>query len=253
MPPEADETKTDPPSPGMSEEDVGRIVNAAVTSQLKRILPTAVTEALGAAKLPDLIAQQFAALKGADDGASDGEGQKAKPGTKSDLERTVQDLAAKLEASEKKTQAAEQARIETEQARKLDAATTAFRSSLSTKLRPELLDVAVTYWGSAQKRLTLSPDGEPMLRVKRAPYKGAPEADEDLPLAEAIPILLSSDEAKAFIPAPSAQPGGHGGAPRNVQRGSDGMPRYDAPAVTDEEKARRTLETESALKARHNL
>ena len=41
--------------------------------------------------------------------------------------------------------------------------------------------------------------------MKRAPYKGAPPVDEDLPLAEAIPLWLATDDVKPFLPAP----GGH--------------------------------------------
>lgn len=253
MPNEEDpnKPKQDPPPSGMTEEDVGRIVNAAVTSQLKRLLPAAVTEAISGMKLPEMISAQVAAMK--DPGEEEPTSGKPKNQPKSELEKQLQELAAKLEASEKATKEAERLRIETEQARRLDAGTTAFRTALSSKLRPELLDVGVSHWGTVQKRLTVNDDGTVLIRVKRAPYKGAPEQDEDLPLAEALPILLASEEAKPFLPPPAPIPGAGGGAPRNLQRGPDGMPRYDTPATTDEEKARRALEKENALRAQLNL
>jgi hypothetical protein len=168
MPTEDNDPTQNPP--GLSEEDVGKIVNAAVTSQLNRALPKAL-EAAGL-KLPELIQAQLAAIKPPE--SPDDPAKPGKPGTKSDLEKTVQELAKKLEDAEKATKEAERQRIEAEQARRHDAAVTAFRSALQPKIRQELLDVAVSHWGSTEKRLTLSEDGSPLLRVKRAPYKGAP-------------------------------------------------------------------------------
>jgi hypothetical protein len=43
--------------------------------------------------------------------------------------------------------------------------------------------------------------------VKHAPYKGADEVEENLPLDKAIPILLASDSAKPFLPAPAPSGG----------------------------------------------
>lgn len=254
----------DPPgSGGLTEEDVGRIVNAAVTSQLKRMLPQAVTEAIGGLKLGETInAQIKAALEasgGAGGGGDDGGG---KPGGKpaktpdNEYERKLKELADKLEATERKAQEEARLRSETEQARRQDAAMAQFRSALSSKLRPEMVDIALPHWATVQQRLKVGDDGAALLRVKRAPYKGAPEVDEELPLPEAIPILLATEEAKLFMPPPGGGSNGTpkpGGAPRNVPRDADGVPRYDAPATTDDEKARRSLEREAALRARLNL
>jgi len=194
-----DKAKQDPPPPAaITEEDVGRIVNSAVTSQLKRLLPTAISEAIGGLKLDEQISAALAKIQPPPTDDKD----KQKAGSKTDLEKRLEEMALKLEASEASRLAAEKQRIDTEQARKLDAANTALRAALQPKLRPELLEVAASHWGTVQGRLKLAEDGSPLLRVKRSPYKGAPEQDEDLPLADAIPYLLASEEAKAFLPAP---------------------------------------------------
>lgn len=242
-----DKTKQDPPPAGITEEDVGRIVNSAVTSQLKRLLPTAIGEAMGGLKLDEQIAAAIAKVSPPppDDPKDKGKG------TKTDLEKRLEEMATKLETSEKRASDAEKLRLETEQARRLDAGTTAFRSALQAKLRPELLDVAVSHWGATQQRLKLAEDGSPLLRVKRAPYKGAPEQDEDLPLDQAIPILLAAEEAKPFLPAPAPLPGRGGGAPRSSV--TDGLTRFDTPANTDEERAQRAATREQEIKTRLGL
>lgn len=243
-----DDTKQDPPThAGLSEEDVGRIVNAAVTSQLKRLLPASISEAMGGLKFDDQI---NAALAKIQEKPADPPGS-PKPANKSDLEKQLQELSAKLEAADAARAAADKARVETEQARQFDAANTAFRAALQPKLRPELLDVAVSHWGSTQKRLKLDEAGSPVLRVKRAPYKGAPEQDEDLPIAEALPLLLASEEAKPFLPAPAPMPGRGGTGPRPT--GSNGIPSYDAPANSDEERAQRVMAKEAAIRAKFNI
>lgn len=202
---------------GLSEEDVGRVVNAAVTSHLKRALGPAITEAFGGLKLDDKIAELIAkAVPKPKDGEGEGAGTGGK-GKQTDLEKQFADLSAKLEATEKRATDAERSRIETEQKSKFDNAFTSFRNLVQPKLKPEFLDVVVPHWARTEGRLKVGDDGAATLRVKRAPYKGAPEQDEYLPLEEAVPILLASAEAKAFLPAP-------GSDGRDGTKGNSGRP-----------------------------
>ncbi len=197
----------DGPKP-LSEEDVGRIVNSAVTAQLKRALGPAVTEAIGGLKLNEQIAEAIGKLQPVKvDTPKDVDDDPDKPGriTTKELQRQLTGLQEKLDASEKKAQDLDRQRIEIEQRSRFDAAKNAFRAGVQPKVKPELLDPFVDYLAHVKGVLKVDDTGNPTLTVKRAAYKGAPMTDEDLPLAEAIPLLLATDEAKPFLPAP----GGH--------------------------------------------
>lgn len=209
----------------LTEEDVGKFVNAAVTSQLKRLLPQAVTEAFSALKLEDKIGEAIAKLKPASDPGGGGDGDKGDKGGKGkvekdpELQRQFAELNAKLETSEKLRLEAEQKGKDAEQKRQFDNAFGSFKGMLSTKVRAELLDVAAAHFARTEERLKVGDDGSVTLRVKKAPYKGAPEADEHVSLDEGVPLLLASNEAKAFLPAPG---GDNNGKKPNFSRQSGG-------------------------------
>ena len=192
----------------LTEEDVGRIVNSAVTAQLKRSLPQAVTEAVTGLKLDEQIGAAVAKLQSPKlEPPAGGEGDDGGSGrvTTKDLQKQITTLSEKLEASEKKATAADQQRVEIEQRVRFDRGLTAFRSGVQQHVKSDLLDVFVEHHGRTKGRLKVDENGNATLTVKKPPYKGAPPVDEDLPLAEAIPLLLASEEAKPFLPAP----GGH--------------------------------------------
>jgi hypothetical protein len=224
---------------------IGQIVNQAVTSQLKRGLGPAIGEALKATKWDEVLAPSVNGLldkyldgvPNPDDG--DGDTDPApkpgktgkKSGNDSALEAQLQKLATELETERKARQAAETARTDAEQKRLLDGANTAFRNALQPKLRPDLLDVAVGHFGSGLK---VGEDGSALLRVKKAPYKGAPEEDMDLPLGEALPILLAAENMKPFLPAP--------GAPSDPKRGGGPRDHHNpGPAPTGNDPASKTI------------
>lgn len=247
MPDPESKAETKPEStPGMSEEDVGRIVNAAVTSQLKRLLGPAITEAIGGLKLDKQIAAEVAKLKpeqAPEPKPSDG----GKPDPKvAALEATVQELKAKLAADAEETKKLQQA------SRDKDALA-ALKSALGPLVRPEALDIAASHLFVAQKRVTVDEQGNPLISVRKSAYAGAAEEDVQMPLADGVQHWIKSPEGKFFAPAPSA--GGQdtkgGGAPRRVNVGSDGLPRYEQPAATDAEKIRRVQEREQAIRAKY--
>lgn len=221
----------------LTEEEVGRIVNAAVTSQLNRAIPKALGDALGKLDLKGQIAEAVKELvpqlappqKGDGSGGGDGKGHQVSE-VEAKLQKQLEAIATELEKEKKARQDAEQARIEAENQRKRDAALTAFRSGVAAKIKPELQDVFVEHFGS--RRLKLAEDGTPLLTVRRAPYKGAPEEDMDLPLEEALPIFLASKEVQPFLPAPGGQQGADGrGNQRRV------APRVPGNGASDTEKA----------------
>lgn len=203
---------------GFSEEQqaaIGSIVNSAITNHLKRSLGPQIAEALKATKWDEMLGPSVTGLidkyledlpdpdaAPEDDQADPKSGKRpGKRGADSAVEQQLQKLATDLENERKARSAAEQATKEAEQKRLMESANTAFRNALQPKLRADLLDVAVGHFGHALK---VAEDGSPLLRVKRAPYKGAPEVDDDVALAEALPILLASESMKPFLPAPGA-------------------------------------------------
>jgi hypothetical protein len=218
---------------------IGQTVNSAITTHLKRSLPGAVAEGFKSLNLGETIAAEVAKLapaKPAEGGGDDdkGKGGKGKSSTDPAIEQQLKDLATKLEASENARIAADKARVDAEQKRLLDGAATQFRNGLQPKLRSELLDVAVGHFG---KDLKLAEDGSPLIRVKRAPYKGAPEQDEDVPLAEGLPLLLASEGMKPFLPPPGGANHKGGGAP-GPQGGYGGAPAIDSKDPLDRVAAR---------------
>lgn len=184
--------------------DVTAIVNSAVTSQLKRLLPKAIGEAIGGLKLDEQIAVAIEKLKPAPEQEPEKKGE-------SEIEKRLAALTSKLEAETKARREAEQRSVEADEKRRFDGAKVALRNSLQPKVKPELLDV-LTDNLALSGRLKLTDEGA-TLRVKHSPYKGEPESDLDLPLADAVTAFLASNESKPFLPAPGGQP--VGGAPQN--------------------------------------
>ena len=194
----------------LTEEDIGKIVNAAVTSQLKRAIPNAIAESLKtvdwSGTLGTIVDEKLKTFQPpAPEKGQESEGSKADP----KIEAQLRAMSEKLEASERRAKEAEDARAQVELQRQRDAGISAFRSKVSEKVRPELLDVFVEHF--AGKRLELDEKGNPLFSVKRSPYRGAPEEDVKLSLEEAIPILLTSKEVSPFLPAPGGQQGNGAG------------------------------------------
>lgn len=187
---------------------IGQTVNSAITAHMKRSLPGAVAEGLKTLNIGETIAAEVAKLvpkpAASDDNTDDGKPKPKGNGKDSALELKITELATKLEQSEAKALAADKARIDAENTRKMDAALTTFRNTLQPKVREDLLDVAVGHFG---RGIQLAEDGTPLMRIKRAPYKGAPEQDEDAPLTDAVAHLLGTDAMKPFLPAPGGNKG----------------------------------------------
>lgn len=196
---------------GISEEDVGKIVNAAVTNQLNRALPKAIGEAIPKAMTEALKGVDWGGvvggiveekIKGLEPPKNDGETSKPDPKITT-LEQQIKALAERAEASDKRATAAEEARAAAETQRLRDAGIAAFRSAVSTKVNPAMLDVFVEYF--AGKKLTLDEKGNPVLAIRKAQYKGGPEEEVNVSLEEGVTHLLASKEVFPFLPAPGGQ------------------------------------------------
>jgi hypothetical protein len=238
----------DPPKPLFSEEQlaaIGQTVNAAVTSHLKR--QPALAEQLKGVDWKGLIGPVVTELIPKPDdsgsGGGSGDGGKAKGGKAASddaVARQLQELATKLEASETARKEEARLRAESETNRKLDAAKLKLRSGLADKLAPGMTDIAIDHLTLVQGRLKVDEQGNALFRVKRAPYKGAPEADEDIALEEAIPVLLEEPGMKLFRAAPKPTGGGGPPGPRVPGSGGGGQPLSGDPAT-------RTLQQFEAL------
>lgn len=229
----------------LTEEDVGRMVNAAITSHLKRSQTETnklITESIAGLKIDDKLSELVKQIKPVVEPDKDPSGKKG------EMERQLQDLASKLELSEKRAQAAESARIEADNKRRFDNAMVEFRSMLQPKVRGELLNVAANNWALIEQRLKVAEDGSSTLRIKRSQYKGGPEQEEDIPLVEAVPILLASADAKPFLPAPSGGQQERPGAPnaRPPRTPAAGNQNPSAADTSDAAKAQAVLDSLAA-------
>ncbi|HEU4544366.1 MAG TPA: hypothetical protein VFR23_24760 [Jiangellaceae bacterium] len=245
----------DPAKPFTEEQQaaIGAAISGALKSEGKRLVASAVGEALKGMNwaetlnLDEAIGGKLEKLL-ADTEAESGDKSNApaKPDPKvSALEAKVQELTAKLAAD------ADERKKLVEESRAKDAKA-ALRSALTPLVRAEALDIAVRDLFDAQKRVTFDDQGNPLMKVRKAAYAGGSEEDVEMPLSDAAQHWIKTQEGKFFAPPPvgGGDPKG-GGAPRRVNTGSDGMPRYDQPATTDAEKIRRAEERATALQAKY--
>lgn len=238
--------------------ELAKIVNAAVTSHVKRGLGPAIAEAIKGVnwgetlKLDEVLDGKLAKLledtEGDDAGGKGGQ-QPAKPDPKvAALEAKLADVTKKLEAEAAERQKAVQ------EGRDKDARA-ALRSALTPLVRPEALDIAVRDLFDGQKAVTLDEQGNPLIKVRRKDYAGAEEV-VDMPLSDGVGHWIKTNEGKFFAPPPNGggtDPKGGRGPQRGApQLGRDGLPHYEQPATTDAEKLRRAEERQAAYLARMN-
>lgn len=235
----------------LSEEEVGKLVNAsvnaAVTSHLKRSLGPAITEALGSLKLDEKIA---AALKAqpAPEPQPGGQNEPPKPDPR------IAALEARYADLEKHYKAEQEARTAAE----LKSRETAARGALRTALEPHItgaqLDIASRYLFDAQQFVTFDDDGTPLVKSKRAPMRGMPEEEVLLPIADGVNEWLKSEEAKIFLPPPKPLQGKQTpGAPtlRGAPRPQPDPNRSDADS--EDEKLQRAYQREQELAQRYGI
>lgn len=218
--------------------DIGNIVNAAVTSQLKRHLGPAI-EAATKPLLEKLAAVQTPPPAG-DEGDDKKKGKQtpemlAMAKKLEEMEKTIADRDQKVAAAEKRAQE--------------QKAFTDLRGALEGKVRPELLDFVASHLFQVDKRIEFDDAGNPLFKTSRVPYQGAEPEEALLPLKSGVEEFLKGESAKAFLPAPSA---GSGAGPLPKRPASTPSGGFDPSktGTSDADKSRRAMEREQAAKAR---
>lgn len=219
-------------------QQVAEIVNAAITSHMKRQpdVSKVVAQALDEFKksLPTALAEETPSGKG---GKTESNAQMAA-------------LQAKLDEMSKAVTSANDARLAAEKQQRQDRAFSEVKSALAGKVRPEAInDVADLL--QARGRIELDENGTPFLKVKRAPAPGLQEEDTLMPLTDGIDAYLKKDGA-IFVPAPNGsqpvvQPRGSRMPTTTIPKGA--IPKYEGEATTDAEKIQRAMDMEVALRA----
>jgi hypothetical protein len=218
----------------VTHEDVAAMVTGAVKRQMKSF-----SDDFSQFKtsFPDLISEALKAK--APEAAPAGDG-------KSKADPEVAALKQKLIEFEKLNKEERTKREAAEERARLDSGKSALKNALLSQVRPEMVDVVTDLLFDARKRVTFDENGRPLFSVRQAPMPGMSEEDTPMPLADGLSHWLKSDEAKHFLPAPT--PNGaqspQAGRPKPFQ-----APKYDSPARSDEEKARRALEREQLFNA----
>lgn len=220
-------------------EEVGNIVNAAVTNHLKRALPKEF-ETLRTGFVAELDKKLGELAKAKESAVPE---DKGKPSPEvaalqtrlAELERTNKEFADKADKAEK--------------ARREEAAFGSLRAALGKSVRPEMLEIA-TKVVRADGLISFDESGQPLFRVRRSPGAGMPEEDQNLPLADGIAHFLKSKDAAPFLPPPKPAPGNGGGAPRPTFNGGTPPNGDRPPPKTDAERIARAAEQEAEIRAR---
>ena len=248
-------------APAFSEEQqkaMGQTVNAAVTSQLKRLLGPAVADAIKGInwgetlKLDETLDAKLAKIL-EDNPEPSGGNDPPKPDNRPDPKLAA--LEAQIaELKNENKRSADEAKAAKEQARN-EKAYADLKGILGNHVRADALEIAASQLAIVQKRLAFDEQGNALFTVKKAPYAGAADEEVQMTLADGVAHWIKTDEGKFFAPAPGSQqqqqrqgpPGPRGG----MARGADGMPVYSTPATTDAERIRRADEQAQALAAKY--
>lgn len=218
---------------------ITQVVNAAITSHLKRQpdVKQLITEALSNYKPP------------VSEPSSDEPGKKS---GKIDPQLTA--LQAKHEELIKALASAEEKRVAAERNARDNKAFSDLKSALTGKVRSGMEEAVAKLLYHVDKRTEIDEQGNVLLKVRRAPAQGFPEEDQLMPLTDGIEAYLKTKDAAPFIPAQasvdSKQPARGSRMPTPPPRQQS---KYDQPAKSDDEKIRRAMEAEAALKATGNF
>ena len=147
----------------------------------------------------------------------------------------------------------ERKRAEIERQARDERAYAELRSHLSG-VRPELQEVAARDLFHSQKRVVYDePSGRYLFKVTKAPAPGLQPEEMLLPIGDGVADWMKSKEAAGFIPAPTGSgPATGTRGPVNTSSGRDayGLPKWDKPASSENEKLQRAYEREQAIAAR---
>ncbi len=234
-----DPPKENEPPKALSVEDVGRIVNQAVTSHLGRLnLDGKINEAITGLKLNDKFDSITKALEGLNQpkppAPSGGGGNK--PAVDPEIAAQLKQLSEQVEQERAARVAAVKEAEKTRSEHEFGAA----RQRLYEALKPHSIENLHNVWVDNlihHERLKVE-DGKQYLEVEYIPFPGSPKQKDFLPLDEAIRVLITTDEAKVFMPPPEPGDGSRGNpGPRNARR-STNTPSLDSKDPYERVKAR---------------
>lgn len=182
------------PSP-INAEDVAKIVNQAVTSQLSRMLPKAIEGVLPT--LTKTVSEQVAATAKIPEPAQKTDENKPSPELLA-LQRQIADLQAANKASEERAQVVERKARE-------DAAYGELRTELARHVKPEFVDIVAKSLYYADKRVEFDDTGKPLFKAMIPSYQGGPLQETLLPLRDGVEAFAKSKEADIYRPAPTTK------------------------------------------------
>lgn len=236
----------DPPGGGgeqpkyLTEEKFGEMFNQAFTAKWKN------TEAKLTKSIGDSIAEALKPIHERLDKPPEPKPDD-KVGDKPDPKVTA--LESKLADLDKKYADEKAAREKAELARRDDAARASLAQAFAGHIRPEAVADVVDLM-FARGKVAFDEQGKPLLTVSRK--SGGVEEDVQVTFQDGAQMWAKGPGAiYAPPPAGGGQQQQRGTAPtRQPQLGPDGLPRYDKPATTDEDKARRSMERTEAIERR---
>src|SRR6185369_11418573 len=238
MPNENDDGSQNPSEPRyVTEDQIGNIVNSALTARFPKLLGPA----LDAALKP--ILDKLSAPPPAPPSDDEGTTKKGKQNPE------LLAMAQKLEEMQKELKVRDERVAAAEKKGREDKAFADLRAGLEGKVRPELLGMLVENLFHVQKRVEFDDQGTPLFKTSRVPYTGADPEELRLPLGAGVEDFLKSEAAKPFLPAPN--PGaGAGPLPKRGPSPNPGGTDFSKPATTEAEKTRRAMERERIAKER---
>jgi len=230
-----------PPPQYVTADELGKAVNAAVSSHMTRLRKDAL----------DPISTQL-----------NGFGETLKklttpkepePNDQRNKQPDPETLALKNQLEELKQANAREreAREKAETKQRDDAAYSQLRTLVSKTVRPELVDVVAKNLFYADKVVTYDENGKPLFKARRAQYPDGPEEDVALTLEDGVQQFLKSKEAQVFLPAPaaprpSAQPSARTGTRLDP---ATRQPLDPKRPLSDKEKIARSIEREREIQA----
>ncbi len=242
MPPENDDSLN--PSPDASEtpkaDDLGSVANAAAKSHVSRFAEKVLPGYLAAALKP--LQDEIAALRAPkpdDDDAGTSKKGKADP--------VVAALQAQLEDFKTKFTSEQTARQAAEAKARDERAHSALKSELASQVRPELLGILTNDLYHQRKVIEFADDGTPLFKSQKVDMYGDLE-DVRMPLKDGVANFLKSEEAKAFLPAPS--PGAGSDKHRKVVSGNRSTTAFDPATASEADKIRNSIEVVAKAQAK---
>lgn len=218
------------------EERIVRIVNSALTSHAKR-------EAKATEKaLADMVAKALETAKPAEKPADETAEKPEKPSAKVTPEQRLAN--ERLERLERQLAEEKAAREQVETRARQERARGDMRSALEAKgIRGAKAAALISHF-EASGALKFDENGTPRLSVARVRVKGGEPEAQDWDIARGVEDWAKTEDARDFLPAPASmsQPG-RGAVARPPSQGAGTAPRYDKPAVSEDEAARRAVES----------